>query len=156
MHFGLTPTELKTAAVPLMHAAPFRIPDPDRKMMQRHPLPQKHFSPPGNIPEILRDTCEQDLKKHEKALKYRLFEISDIYKTEMCPLAKVMRRELKAIGVKHLKVLYSKEPPITPPAQDDRLANGRQPVGSISFVPSVAGLLIAGEVIKDIMESAGK
>lgn len=70
------------------------------------------------------------------------FEVSDIYKTEMCPLAKVMRKELKSRGIKKLKVVYSKEKPI----------EVKQDVpGSISFVPSVAGLIIAGEVIKDLI-----
>lgn len=68
------------------------------------------------------------------------FEVSDIYKTEMCPLAKVLRKELKARDIKHLKVVYSKEEPII----------HRQTPGSISFVPSVCGLIIAGEVIKDL------
>ena len=72
------------------------------------------------------------------------FKIADIYKTSVCPLAKVMRKELKARGVKKLKVLYSEEVPRTP-AEGDR----RTPA-SISFVPSAAGLIIAGEVIKDI------
>lgn len=72
-----------------------------------------------------------------------MFEITDIYKTSVCPLAKVMRSELKKRGVKSLKVLYSKEPPIT------NNEKKRFP-GSNSFTPSVAGLLIAGEVIKDI------
>ena len=71
------------------------------------------------------------------------FEIADIYKTRMCPLAKIMRKELKQRGIEHLKVVYSKEEPI----EHD---GGRVP-GSISFVPSVAGLIIAGEVIKDII-----
>ena len=71
------------------------------------------------------------------------FEISDIYKTSVCPLAKVMRYELKKRGVKKLKVLYSKENPIK--------TADRTPA-SISFVPSAAGLIIAGEVIKDIIK----
>ena len=71
------------------------------------------------------------------------FEISDIYKTSVCPLAKVMRYELKKRGVKRLKVLYSKEVPFK--------TNDRTPA-SISFVPSAAGLIIAGQVIKDIIE----
>lgn len=71
------------------------------------------------------------------------FEITDIFKTSVCPLAKVMRKELKTRGIKKLKVLYSKEEPIK--------TNNRTP-GSISFVPSVAGLIIAGEVVKDIMK----
>lgn len=74
------------------------------------------------------------------------FEVADIYKTSVCPLAKVMRKELKARGIKKLKVVYSKEEPIK---QEERGVPA-----SISFVPSVAGLIIAGEVIKDL--SKGK
>ena len=78
-----------------------------------------------------------------------LFEVSDIYKTSVCPLAKVMRRELKKRNVNSLKVLYSKEEPIKPLQQEDLM---KKPVpGSVSFVPSVAGLIIAGEVIKDLI-----
>ncbi len=72
------------------------------------------------------------------------FEVTDIYKTSVCPLAKVMRKELRARGIDSLKVVYSKEEPIK------RNEDKRTP-GSISFVPSVAGLIIAGEVIKDIL-----
>jgi tRNA A37 threonylcarbamoyladenosine dehydratase len=72
------------------------------------------------------------------------FEISDIYKTEVCPLAKVMRLELKKRGVKKLKVIYSKEKPIT----------NQRPPASISFVPSAAGLIIASEVVKDIIKES--
>lgn len=81
------------------------------------------------------------------------FEIADIYKTSVCPLARVMRRELKARGVKHLKVLYSKEEPIKPKNGGEQSGSeGRRSVpGSVSFVPSVAGLIIAGEVIKDLI-----
>lgn len=74
-----------------------------------------------------------------------LFEISDIYKTSVCPLARVMRTELKKRDIKKLKVLYSKEPPIK--------QEGQRVPASISFVPSVAGLIIAGEVIKDIIKN---
>lgn len=77
-----------------------------------------------------------------------LFEITDIYKTQVCPLAKVMRKELKSRGVKHLKVLYSKEEPKRSGIIGD---NGKAVPGSISFVPSVAGLIIAGKVIKDLL-----
>jgi len=90
------------------------------------------------------------------------FEVTDIYKTSVCPLAKVMRKELKARNIKKLKVVYSKEEPIK---LKDSYKNGciysteikrsctarNQVQGSISFVPSVAGLIIAGEVIKDII-----
>ena len=78
------------------------------------------------------------------------FEICDIYKTSVCPLAKVMRYELKKRGIKKLKVLYSKEEPIKVKSV---VEGKRQVPGSVSFVPSVAGLLIAGEVIRDIINS---
>lgn len=78
-----------------------------------------------------------------------LFEVTDIYKTQVCPLAKVMRKELKQRGIKHLKVLYSKEEPRKSGVIGE---NGKAVPGSISFVPSVAGLIIAGEVIKDLLK----
>lgn len=77
------------------------------------------------------------------------FEVTDIYKTSVCPLAKVMRKELKKRGVGKLKVVYSKEKAIKP-LESREITNKRTVPGSISFVPSVAGLIIAGEVIKDI------
>ena len=91
------------------------------------------------------------------------FEVTDISKTSVCPLAKVMRRELKKRGIHHLKVVWSREEPLTPyiekaePPDDDltRKVQGvkrRQTPGSMAFVPSVAGLIIAGEVIKDLMQ----
>lgn len=95
------------------------------------------------------------------------FEITDIYKTSICPLAKVMRKELKTRGIKELKVLYSKEEPIKidnnsefscktncicPPGTKRKCSIRNQVPGSISFVPSVAGLIIAGEVVKDIIK----
>ena len=76
------------------------------------------------------------------------FEVSDIYKTSVCPLAKVMRKELKDRNISKLKVVYSKENPIKTKFKKDE---ERVP-GSISFVPSVAGLIIAGEVIKDLIK----
>ncbi len=96
------------------------------------------------------------------------FEVTDIYKTSMDPLAKVMRRELKKRGVKSLKVVYSKEQPITPSATEEndctsgtvltegtetKCTSRRQIPGSISFVPSVAGLIIAGEVVRDLIKN---
>ncbi|MEE3404899.1 MAG: ThiF family adenylyltransferase [Acutalibacteraceae bacterium] len=79
------------------------------------------------------------------------FEVADIYRTSVCPLAKVMRRELKKRGVEHLKVVYSKEEPITPLPSGEELPEGRRQIpGSTSFVPSVVGLIIAGEVIRDL------
>lgn len=95
------------------------------------------------------------------------FEVTDIYKTSMDPLAKVMRRELKQRGIDSLKVVYSKEQPIKPletkenscatgcvcPKGTERKCTARRQIpGSISFVPSVAGLIIAGEVIKDLIK----
>ena len=79
------------------------------------------------------------------------FEVADIYETSVCPLAKVMRRELKARGVKKLKVVYSREEPIKPLEQISE-GSGRAIPGSISFVPSVAGLIIAGEIVKDLIK----
>ena len=75
------------------------------------------------------------------------FEITDIYKTSVCPLAKVMRKELKNRGIDKLKVVYSKEEPIKIKQNEEEKCKA----GSISFVPSVAGLIISGEVIKDLI-----
>lgn len=98
------------------------------------------------------------------------FEVADIYETSVCPLARIMRRELKKRGVKHLKVVYSKEPAMTPlddmtiscrthcicpPGTARKCTQRRQVPGSNAFVPSVAGLIIAGEVIKDLSGFAG-
>ena len=93
------------------------------------------------------------------------FEVADIYETSICPLARVMRRELRARGVEHLKVVYSKEPPldpipdcaiscrehcICPPGTKRKCAARRAIPGSVSFVPPVAGMILAGEVLKDL------
>lgn len=93
------------------------------------------------------------------------FRVADIYKTKMCPLAKVMRRELKKRGVKKLKVVYSEEKPtrpiedmsvscrtncVCPPGAAHKCTERRDIPGSVAFVPSVAGLIIAGEVVKDL------
>lgn len=93
------------------------------------------------------------------------FEVADIYKTNMCPLAKVMRRELKKRGVKKLKVVYSTEKPIhlpedisidrgmdcdSSPETAEKRTKRRDIPGSVAFVPSVAGLILAGEVVKDL------
>ena len=94
------------------------------------------------------------------------FEVADIYKTSVCPLAKVMRYELKRRGIRKLKVVYSKEPPIKPmedmanscrthcicpPGTARKCTQRRQVPGSNAFVPSVVGLIIAGEVVKDLI-----
>ena len=94
------------------------------------------------------------------------FQVADIYKTSVCPLARAMRRELKKRGVKRLKVVYSTEPPMTPmedesiscrshcicpPGTERKCTVRRQVPGSVAFVPSVAGLILAGEVVKDLI-----
>lgn len=88
------------------------------------------------------------------------FKVADIYKTSVCPLAKVMRRELKNRGIKRLKVVYSEEVPIVPYNNEEAFGEGEENdtcvrkkriPGSNAFVPSVAGLIIAGEVVKDIL-----
>lgn len=93
------------------------------------------------------------------------FEVADLYETSVCPLARVMRRECRARGIDHLKVVYSKEPPLTPfddvtascryrcicPPGTKRKCEERRAIpGSVSFVPPVAGMILAGEVIKDL------
>lgn len=93
------------------------------------------------------------------------FKVADIYKTRTCPLAKVMRHELKKRGVKKLKVVYSEEKPITPivesnadntqTAEISARTQRRSTPGSLAFVPSVAGLIIAGEVVKDLTGKKG-
>ena len=77
------------------------------------------------------------------------FRVADIYKTSVCPLAKVMRRELKKRGIKNVKVVYSQEEAITPITSEEETGRKQVP-GSIAFVPSVVGLIIAGEVVKDL------
>ena len=99
------------------------------------------------------------------------FEVADIYETSVCPLARVMRKELKKRGIKKLKVVYSKEPPMTPiddmaiscrtncicpPGTARKCTQRRQVPGSNAFVPSVVGLIIAGEVVKDLTGAGGR
>ena len=94
------------------------------------------------------------------------FRVADIYQTKVCPLARVMRHEMKKRQVKHLKVVYSEEKPmrplddmanscrtncICPPGAKHKCTDRRDIPGSIAFVPSVAGLIIAGEVVKDLI-----
>ena len=83
------------------------------------------------------------------------FEVSDIFKTTMCPLARIVRKELGKRGIKHLKVVYSKEEALSPTGWEEeaKALGKRQIPGSVSFVPGAAGLILAGEVIKDL---AGK
>ena len=98
------------------------------------------------------------------------FEVADIYETSVCPLARVMRKELKKRGIEKLKVVYSKEPPMTPlddmsiscrtncicpPGTARKCTQRRQVPGSNAFVPSVVGLIIAGEVVKDLTGAGG-
>lgn len=103
-------------------------------------------------------------------LEASAFQVADIYKTKMCPLAKVMRRELKKRGIKKLKVVYSEEKPIRPiedmstscrtncvcpPGAKHTCTERRDIPGSTAFVPSTAGLIIAGEVVKDLTGKRG-
>lgn len=81
-----------------------------------------------------------------------MFEVADIFSTSVCPLCRVMRRELRKIGVDALKVVYSKEPPLKPINDSLDLSKKRTP-GSVSFVPSVAGLIIASEVVNDLISA---
>lgn len=136
------------------------------------------FVLPDNVDSILDcrpdyivdaiDTVTAKLALANKAMEYNIpiissmgtgnklhgemFEIEDISRTSVCPLCKVMRRELKKQGITHLKVLYSKEKPVKtdPDKMEEDPGTRRSLPGSISFVPPVAGLLIAGEVIRDI------
>ena len=85
------------------------------------------------------------------------FQVADIYDTSVCPLARIMRRELRRRGIERLKVVYSREPPMTPVGGADSPPDGagegprrRQTPGSNAFVPAVAGLIIAGEVVRDL------
>ena len=136
------------------------------------------FVLPDNVDSILDcrpdyivdaiDTVTAKLALAKKAMEYNIpiissmgtgnklhgemFEIEDISRTSVCPLCKVMRRELKKQGIPHLKVLYSKEKPVKtdPDKMEEDPGTRRSLPGSISFVPPVAGLLIAGEVIRDM------
>lgn len=115
------------------------------------------------------DTVTGKIRLVEEAVKYNVpiissmgtgnkmdataFEVSDIYKTSVCPLAKVMRKELKKRNIDRLKVVYSKEKSMTPISEEGiETGKRKQTPGSNAFVPSVAGLIIAGEVIKDLIK----
>ena len=80
------------------------------------------------------------------------FEVADISKTSMCPLARIMRKELAKRGIKHIKVVFSKEEALSPTGWEEEAAalGKRQIPGSVAFVPGAAGLILAGEVVKDI------
>lgn len=78
--------------------------------------------------------------------------VTDINKTQMCPLAKVLRYELRKRSVKKLKVVYSTEQPCPHKEESEETGGNRKIIGSVSFVPSVAGLIIAGEIVKDILK----
>ena len=82
------------------------------------------------------------------------FMVADISKTSMCPLARIMRKELKKRGINHLKVVYSQEEALTPDVDPEELARTgkRQIPGSVAFVPGAAGLILAGEVVKDLIK----
>ena len=82
------------------------------------------------------------------------FRVADLYETDICPLAKVMRKECRKRGIDHLKVVYSREKPIAPQGPVQEETTRRSLPGSIAFVPSVVGLIIGGEVIKDLISKA--
>ena len=141
--------------------------NPDAKVEAR-----KCFYLPENAHEFdfseydyVVDAVDTVTAKLEIIIDPTQFEVADIYKTTVCPLARVMRRELKKRGVKKLKVVYSKEQPtrpiedmsiscrshcVCPPGTVHKCTERRDIPGSIAFVPSVAGLILAGEVIKDL------
>ena len=114
----------------------------------------------------LPDTAEEfDFSQYDYVVDATAFRVADISQTSVCPLARVMRRELKKRGVRHLKVVYSKEKPIRPledlsiscrahcicpPGTKRHCTDRRDIPGSVAFVPSVVGLIIAGEVVKDL------
>lgn len=84
------------------------------------------------------------------------FVVTDIYRTQVCPLARVMRRELKKRGIERLKVVYSTEEAVTPKKQLRSESSGKVIPGSMAFVPGAAGLLLASEVVKDLLSGAGQ
>ena len=90
-------------------------------------------------------------------LEASAFQVADISKTSMCPLSRIMRKELKKRGINHLKVVYSQEEALTPTVDEEELrrTGKRQIPGSTAFVPGAAGLIIAGEVVKDLIKNAG-
>lgn len=166
-----------TVGLPKVEAAKQRILDinPDC-VITTHPIffnaetaPQFDFSQYDYIVDAI-DTVTGKLALVEKAvaagtpiiccmgtgnkLDASAFEVSDISKTSMCPLARVMRKELGKRGIKHLKVVYSKEEALTPTGWEEEAAaiGKRQIPGSVAFVPGTAGLILAGEVIKDIAQ----
>ena len=96
---------------------------------------------PGDSAFLIDDSVTSVL--YDTGFGFTGFKVADVYETKVCPLAKVMRKELKAVGIESLKVVYSEEEPKT--KVSDRI------IPSISFVPSTAGLIIAGEVIKDLI-----
>ncbi len=80
--------------------------------------------------------------------------LTDISKTSQCPLAKVMRISLRKCGIQHLRVLYSTEPPVPHVCESEEDTGGRKTIGSVSFVPSVAGLMVAGEILRTLAHPA--
>ena len=84
-----------------------------------------------------------------------MFEVADIYQTSECPLAKVMRHECRKRGIESLKVVYSREKPVKPLASEEESDTRREIPGSTAFAPSVAGLIMAGEVVNDLVKAGG-
>ena len=99
--------------------------------------------------------AEEILKGNIKAgnkVNASMFEVADIYKTSVCPLAQVMRKELKKRNIKDVKVVYSKEQALKPLENNEEITNKRALAGSTAFVPPVVGFIIAAEVIRDLLK----
>lgn len=158
--------------------------DADVKIHKRFFLPENADEFPFDEYDYIVDAVDSVTAKIELVMKAReknipiissmgagnkldgsQFKVADIYKTKVCPLAKVMRRELKKRGIEKLKVVYSEEKPtrpledmyiscrtncICPPGAKHKCTERRDIPGSVAFVPSVAGLILAGEVVKDL------
>ena len=125
----------------------FMLPDNIESLFER----MKHQMGQGSSVDYILDAIDTVTAKGTGyKLHPELFRISDISQTSVCPLFKVMRRELKARNIRELKVCWSPEQPLTPGQTAEDTGCRRATPGSISFVPPVAGLVIAGEIIRDI------
>ena len=136
-----------------------------QKRGQRGIMCGRYYVNEDTVREIEKIIRRADQKLRQEAGDSAAFQVGDIYKTSVCPLAKVMRHELKKRGVKKLKVVFSTEQPVKPidnadggritdcmcpPGEEHKCAKRRAVPGSVAFVPSVAGLILAGEVVRDL------
>mgnify|MGYP007069950112 CR=1 FL=1 len=127
--------------------------------MNKYPAPYTIESPQPQLigeqaaawaQQRLRLLADKYLGSAGNKLDPTAFRVADIYDTTVCPLARVMRRECRKRGIRQLKCVYSQEEAITPGEGAERTAQGRPVPGSCAFVPSMAGLILAGEVLKDL------